>query len=178
MWKAAAIQGKKWLSDLLADEKKRVNLLLCMGVMGLLLLAVSEWIPKKEQAVVQSTPTKEAVASQQDYAQQLEYRLEELIAQIEGAGNVQVMVTLRQGQEVVYATDEETSSQGDTSVQHVLLAEDGLVETYQMPQVLGVAVVCEGGDTAAVQNRISALVEALTGVGANHITVAKMTSTQ
>ena len=51
MWKAAAIQGKKWLSDLLADEKKRVNLLLCMGVMGLLLLAVSEWIPKKEQAV-------------------------------------------------------------------------------------------------------------------------------
>ena len=54
---------------------------------------------------------------------------------------------------------------------------DGLVETVQTPQVLGVAVVCEGGGNAAVQNRVTALVEALTGVGANHITVAKMAST-
>ena len=55
---------------------------------------------------------------------------------------------------------------------------DGLVETVQTPQVLGVAVVCEGGGNAAVQNRVTALVETLTGVGANHITVAKMASTR
>ena len=42
----------------------------------------------------------------------------------------------------------------------------------------GVAVVCEGGGNAAVQNRVTALVETLTGVGANHITVAKMASTR
>ena len=48
----------------------------------------------------------------------------------------------------------------------------------QTPQVLGVAVVCEGGGNAAVQNRVTALVETLTGIGANHITVAKMASTR
>ena len=29
----------------LADEKQRVNLLVCMGLAGLLLLAVSSWLP-------------------------------------------------------------------------------------------------------------------------------------
>lgn len=176
-WKNLVAQGKKRLADGLADEKKRVNLLLCVGVAGLLLLALSEWVPQKEEKAPPAQ-TDETVVEQADYARQLEQQLEELIAQMDGAGRVQVMVTLRQGQEAIYATDQETSSQGDTSISHVLLGDDGMIETIQMPQVLGVAVVCEGGDTAAVQNRISTLVEALTGVGANHITVAKMASTQ
>lgn len=178
-WKTMAAEARKWLSERLADEKKRVNLLLCVGVAGLLLIALSEWFPlKMKTESAQSAPATDSTANQQDYAQQLEQRLEEVIAQMDGVGRVEVMVTLRQGQEAIYATDQETSSQGETSVHHVLVSDDGLIETFQMPQVLGVAVVCEGGDTAAVQNRISSLVESLTGVGANHITVAKMASTQ
>ena len=45
-----------------------------------------------------------------------------------------------------------------------------------LSRVLGVAVVCEGGGSAAVQSRVTALVQALTGIGTNHITVAKMAS--
>ena len=176
-WKDVAAQGKKRLADGLAEEKKRVNFLLCVGIAGLLLLALSEWIPQKKEPD-QPLQTDETVVEQEDYARQLELQLEELIAQMDGAGRTQVMVTLQQGQEAVYATDQETSSQGDTTINHVLLGDNGMIETIQMPQVLGVAVICEGGDAAAVQNRISSLVEALTGVGANHITVAKMASTQ
>ena len=113
-----------------ADEKQRVNLLVCTGLAGLLLLAVSV-----------------------------------------------VMVTLASGSESIYATD--TDSDGAST--HVLLGSggaDGLVETVQTPQVQGVAVVCEGGGNATVQSRVTALVEALTGVGASHITVAKMASTK
>ena len=33
------------LRTALADEKQRVNLLVCMGLAGLLLLAVSSWLP-------------------------------------------------------------------------------------------------------------------------------------
>ena len=43
-------------------------------------------------------------------------------------------------------------------------------------EIGGVAVVCEGGGSAAVQSRVTALVQALTGIGTNHITVAKMAS--
>jgi len=40
--------------------------------------------------------------------------------------------------------------------------------------VQGVAVLCQGGEDPAVQTRITALVQVLTGVGANHVTVAAL----
>lgn len=110
-----------------------------------------------------------------DYAAELETRLTALISRVEGAGKTAVMVTLESGSESIYATD--TDSDGSST--HVLLGSggaDGLVETVETPRVLGVAVVCEGGGSAAVQSRVTALVQALTGIGTNHITVAKMAS--
>ena len=138
------------LRTALADEKQRVNLLVLMGLAGLVLLAFSAWLPADDAAQPAPAAVQETAA---DYAAPLE-----------------------SGSESVYATD--TDRDGGST--HVLLGSggaDGLVETVQTPRVLGVAVVCEGGGTAAVQNRVTALVEALTGVGANHITVAKMAST-
>lgn len=163
--------------ELIHDEKRRVNLLVAIGALGLLLLAFSEWFPEPSTSV----PAEKQHASEaipQDYACQLEGRLRDLISHVEGAGAVEVMVTLENDSENVYATDEQTSADGSVSVNHVLLGDEGLLETTQTPQVLGVAVVCEGGDIAAVQSRISALVEVLTGVGANHVTVTKMAVTE
>ena len=160
------------LRTALADEKQRVNLLVLMGLAGLVLLAVSAWLPADDAA----QPAAAVQETAADYAAQLENRLTALIRCVDGAGDTAVMVTLESGSESVYATD--TDRDGGST--HVLLGSggaDGLVETVQTPRVLGVAVVCEGGGTAAVQNRVTALVEALTGVGANHITVAKMAST-
>ena len=150
----------------LADEKQRVNLLVCMGLVGLLLLAVSSWLPadSSTQSAAPAAMTAE-----------LETRLTALISRVEGAGKTAVMVTLESGSESIYATD--TDSDGSST--HVLLGSgeaDGLVETVETPRVLGVAVVCEGGGSAAVQSRVTALVQALTGIGTNHITVAKMAS--
>ena len=152
----------------LADEKQRVNLLVCMGLAGLLLLAVSSWLPADSST--QSAAPAAKTGSTADYAAELETRLTALISRVEGAGKTAVMVTLESGSESIYATD--TDSDGSST--HVLLGSggaDGLVET-----VLGVAVVCEGGGSAAVQSRVTALVQALTGIGTNHITVAKMAS--
>ena len=132
----------------LADEKQRVNLLVCMGLAGLLLLAVSSWLPADSST--QSAAPAAKTGSTADYAAELETRLTALISRVEGAGKT-----------------------------HVLLGSggaDGLVETVETPRVLGVAVVCEGGGSAAVQSRVTALVQALTGIGTNHITVAKMAS--
>lgn len=154
----------------LADEKQRVNLLVCMGLAGLLLLAVSSWLPADSST--QSAAPAAMTDSTADYAAELETRLTALISRVEGAGKTAVMVTLESGSESIYATD--TDSDGSST--HVLLGSgeaDGLVETVETPRVLGVAVVCEGGGSAAVQSRVTALVQALTGIGTNHITVAK-----
>ena len=158
-----------------ADEKKRMNLVVVIGLAGLLLLACSEWIPAAQE---QTSAELVSVQTEQDYALEMETRLEALLAQMEKVGRVKVMVTLANGEENVYATDSEKTANGTSQTNHVLLGKDGLLETIQTPQVLGVAVVCDGGDDAGVQNRISTLVAALTGVGVHHITVTKMASTQ
>lgn len=158
----------------LADEKQRVNLLVCMGLAGLLLLAVSSWLPA-DSSTQSAAPAAKTGSTADYYAAELETRLTALISRVEGAGKTAVMVTLESGSESIYATD--TDSDGSST--HVLLGSggaDGLVETVETPRVLGVAVVCEGGGSAAVQSRVTALVQALTGIGTNHITVAKMAS--
>lgn len=161
------------LKTLWDDEKRRVNLLLLTGLAGLALLAVSEWLPAEAAAPAEQP----LAAAQSDYAAALEDRLEALISQVEGAGQTRVMVTAASGEEAVYATDRSDGADGSSQEQHVLLGSsgaEGLVETTLPPQVLGVAVVCEGGGNAAVQLRITEIVQALTDVGASHITVAKM----
>lgn len=175
--------GTAWLERLrqrikalAGDEKKRINLVVCLGLAGLVLLALPEWLPQEEMSP--RVETEASTPGSEDYAIQLQERLEKLIAQVEGAGTARVMVTLASGEENIYATDRQTSSDGQDSVSHVLLDHNGLVETVQTPRVLGVAVVCEGGGDAAVQNQIIELVKALTGVGANHVTVAKMAAAE
>ena len=101
-------------------------------------------------------------------------RLQTLISNLAGAGETRVMVTLQCGEESIYAADTETSADGTAASKHVITGGTGLVETIQTPQVQGVAVLCQGGEDPAVQTRITALVQALTGVGANHVTVAAL----
>lgn len=175
-WPEAFRKAAERIRAIAADEKKRIDLLLVLGLTGLVLMGVSEWLPQQE-SVAQTTSAAENTAAdgQQDYAANLETRLQALIEQVDGAGHTTVMVTLAAGEENVYATDRTDSADGDSTENHVLLggsSEQGLVETVRTPSVLGVAVVCTGGGDLAVQRRVTELVTALTDVGANHITVA------
>ena len=115
-----------------------------------------------------------------NYEQQLEERLTGLISAMDGAGRAKVMVTLEAEEETVHAQDPERSrdSGGEASRSTHVLAGGAaaLVEAVLQPEVRGVAVLCEGGDQPGVQRRVTELVSALTGVGANHITVNKLQS--
>lgn len=160
------------LRTLWADEKKRTYLLLAAGLAGMLLICISEWMP--------ASPAPEMSAGSEessDYAASLEQRLTELIGQMEGAGRTRVMVTLASGGTTRYATDTEDTADSSRR-QHVLLGDGGLVEQVQTPEVLGVAVVCEGGDDPGLQLAVTELVQALTDAGASHITVTKMIATK
>ena len=98
---------------------------------------------------------------------------------MDGAGKTSVLVTATAGEQTIYAADETQEADGSRQTQHVLLGSGGtqaLVETVMTPRILGVAVVCEGGGSAVVQKRVIDIVQALTDVGASHITVTKMTS--
>ena len=116
---------------------------------------------------IASTPT--ATVSQ--YQTQLEQQLEGLISQLQGAGRTTVMVTLTTGEETVYAVDTQTGELQQQET-HVLL-QDGsaLAETTYLPQVCGVAVLCEGGGDVRIAARITELLHSLLDLPTNRICV-------
>lgn len=179
LWQKKLKDLLKTLRQRLPEEKRRLNLLMAAGLVGMVLLCLSEWLPSTtpdSQSVTQPANT----TGQSDghlYASELEQRLQELIQKVDGAGQCRVMVTISAGEETVYATDTE---QGETSSrsEHVVLGDEALIESVQAPEILGVAVVCEGGADVRVQNTITEMIRALTGIGANHITVTKLVTSQ
>ena len=165
------MKKKEFLSvfHALQSGKNRTSLAVVVGVLAMLLLLLSELLPSgtTQKAAVSTAQT--ATVSQ--YQAQLEQQLEELIGQLQGAGHTAVMVTLSTGEETVYAVD---TQMGDMQQQetHVLL-QDGsaLAETTYLPQVCGVAVLCEGGGDVRVAARITELLHSLLDLPTNRICV-------
>lgn len=152
----------------LQSSKGRTSLAVAVGVMAMLLLLLSELLPGggTQKAVASTTQT---VAVSQ-YQTRLEQQLEGLISQLQGAGRTTVMVTLTTGEETVYAVDTQT---GDLQQETHVLLRDGsaLAETTYLPQVCGVAVLCEGGGDVRVAARITELLHSLLDLPTNRICV-------
>ena len=108
--------------------------------------------------------------------------LTEILQSIEGAGRVQVMLSIAAGEKTVYQTDSDTSQDANTMdkrMETVVITdssrnEAGLVQQVNPPVYLGAIVVCEGGDNVAVKFAITQAVAKLTGLGADSICVLKM----
>ena len=134
-------------------KQGRARLAAAVGVLAMLLILLSELFPQNTAAG--STKNTKPVQSSTEYQAQLENRLEHLISQMSGAGKTTVMVTLETGEEAIYALDTQ-SGEMQSQQTHVLL-EDGsaLTETVCLPQVCGVAVLCEGGGDIRVAARIT-----------------------
>lgn len=157
----------------LGGEKQRTNLLLLAGAAGILLLGLSELWPGADPKAA-NVAQQSAAAVPNDYAAELEQRLAALLCQAEGAGRVEVMVTLAGGEQTVYAKDRRSAADGTQQEELALPGGTALVESVSMPRIQGVAVLCEGGGSPAVQSRVTDIVQALTGIGTNRITVAPL----
>lgn len=183
--------GQKLLENMKADKK--LTIIVLIGLAGIVLLLASELIklpPKQQDA--QAPP--ETTQTEYNYAEDIEKRLTELVASISGAGKAKVMVTLENGVESVYAADEKQSNErsseektGGMEVneknsresEYIILQsngsrDEGLVIKVIQPKIRGVAIVCEGGDSAYVQQRITQMVTAVLDIGASRISIARM----
>lgn len=171
------------LSEKLKKEKKLL-LTVAAGILGIVFIVISEFIPKSSYKKAETgEQNKNSVSS---YEETLEKRLESIISSVDGAGRVQVMVTLDTSEQTQYAKDEkENSKSGDKSSEksyekkYVLTDDDGgVVLKTTEPEVRGVIVVCDGGDNAAVKNGITSAVRAALSVDSNKITVLKMKNSE
>lgn len=124
------------------------------------------------------------------YEEYLEAELEEILADVQGAGNVKVMITLKETREKIvlcsYEQEEESLSEGDSeggsrdsysyisNQEYIYEGDVPYVVKEVMPKIEGVIVVCEGGDNAVVTDNITKAVEAVLPVSPSNVKVLKM----
>lgn len=152
---------------------------------------------KADGAAVGTGAGREAAGTGQD---SLEGRLEEFLSGLEGAGQVRVMLTYAASEErivekdapadSVSQTSENDSAGGSRSISSRERRESTVYATDreggQTPYVTktlaarveGVTVLAQGGGSRAVQKEITDMIEALFGIEAHKIKVAKLASGQ
>lgn len=143
---------------------KFVILILLVGV-GLMLIPTGK---KQEKPV-------ESVAEQASQKQTLADELEEILTNIQGAGRVQVMLTMRAGEQTVYQTDTPATDRQDTVIiTDEDRAQGGLVQQIIAPTYRGAIILCEGAESASVCLAITEAVSKVTGLDSSQISVLKM----
>lgn len=134
-------------------------------LIGLVLMLLPEGEEQTEN------PQPEDVAVTKTEAQQLE----EILAKVQGVGEVEVMLTVAVDARNVYQTDTSDGIGYDTViVTGENRGQEGLVSSVEGPRYRGAIVVCQGGDDPKVRLAVVEAVCNATGLGADCVTVLKM----
>ena len=157
------------------NKKMRSNILLAL-LLGILLLAAGRSFSDSKEEVPQTV----AAAETADRA--TERRMAEILSKIQGAGQVDVMLTYRQTEEKTIAHNETREESGETlrTEQTAILLEDGdgatepLILTETSPVVEGVVIAAQGADSPGVAAALNQAAQALLDVPAHKVAVLKM----
>ncbi len=159
----------------LDNKKKSGKLVIALGLLGMLIILLSEFITISNTQDNMSEQVENG--NLQDilmYKKTLEDELTLLIGQLDGAGQTVVMVTLESGEEIIYAKDETQNTAQNTQTHVMLESGSALTQTVLLPNVAGVAVLCEGGGDIAVVVKITEMLSALFRLPTTYISVEKL----
>ena len=152
---------------------KRYRFAILVLVVGLALML----IPAKREEQQSQTPIQSEIQDRPEMSEELA----QILSHIQGAGKVEVMLTVAYGEKTIYQTDEDISGgeSGATRIETVIItsgdrAQNGLVQQVNPPVYLGAIVVCQGADRSSVRLAIVEAVSKVTGLGAERISVLKM----
>ncbi len=132
------------LINAILKDKKKLTALIVVFV-GILIIILS--FGSKEESKYEEY-------SLDKYKAELEDELESLCESIDGVGKCRVTVTFSDGEKFEYKGSNVVGS--------------------EPPRVLGVTVVCDGGDRADIKSDISECMKALFNIGSNRVCVLKM----
>ena len=168
---------------------------LVLGLLGLLLLVRALPLKEKVEDAAQETAGEIAEPKIRDEREQLQSQLEEALSQVEGVGEVRVLITMdTMGERIVEKdapdTSEKTSqedSQGGVQEKETVSREENTVYERRedgretpyitseiLPRIRGVLVIAKGGGNPETVQQIQEAVEALFHLEAHKIKVMKM----
>lgn len=107
-----------------------------------------------------------------------EAKLETILSAVEGAGKTRVMLTLDRGSRQILAQDLDRDSDGSGSSTTVTVGKGSGNQTVvplqtMAPSFRGALIVCPGGNDPEVKWNLIAAVSALTGLGADCISICQ-----
>ena len=193
---------KEWFDGLKTGEKlPKKNQLIIILLIGILLLVIVIPVENPQEKGARKTEGQETLSASAgeaqaagEYEEYLERKTAKLLQEVEGAGEVTVMVTLRSGGQKIIekdqsstsrTTEEEDSEGGTRSMKDQSSDKTSIYEQYSdgssspyvskelSPEIEGVVVIAEGGDDAVVVKNITEAVQALFGVEAHKIKIMK-----
>lgn len=146
-----------------------------IGIIGIILILLSDMIPSS------TTNSENKQINYQQYTKELEQNTKNIISSIEGVGKCNVMITLDETDENVYAmdTDEKNSSGSISSKNEYVFYEKNnddtpiLIKQY-FPKVKGIVVVCQGGDDVVVKEEVICAITSLFDIPSSKISVSKL----
>lgn len=152
-----------------------------LGVAGLLLIIISSVLPEKKQSAPPSADLNVNSVDSSDYCHETEQKLEEFLKKIDGAGDVKVYLTIKSSERYVYVAEEKkVKSENKTEEEEKYVIVGGgserepLIETVEAPEITGAVIVCTGGGSPVVEERIYKAASAALGISTGKIYVTKM----
>ena len=190
---------KEWFSDLRSGKKTpKKNHLLILFLTGLLLfIAVVPFpSPEKDESENETSISAGSVSETDmgEYETYLEKKTADILRQVDGVGEVTVMITLKSGGQKIIEKDQSSTSQtteesdsagGVRTVEDTVSDKTSIYEQQSdgssvpyvskelSPEVEGVVVIADGGDNAVTAKSITEAVQALFGVEAHKIKIMK-----
>ncbi len=161
------------------DLFRRYKFVLLVIAVGLVLLLWPSG--EKPSEPVQET---DSLSAAEDFSvSALEEKLSQTLSKIQGAGDVTVVLTVRSGARKILAEDVTTAvaSDGERQSQRANLVvssgagagEEPVLVQQLYPEFQGALVVCTGGNDASTRLKLMEAVSALTGLGADKISICK-----
>ena len=165
------LNREKW--ELLWKKYRWITVIILAGLLLMLIPSAAD------EADKEPLPERETFS-----LSETEHRMEEILSRIEGAGKLQLMLTLKSGSNLQLAENtDETAEDSETRIQRETVTinrgsgyEDIIVTQQTYPVYQGALVVCQGANQASVRLALIEAVSALTGLSSDKISIVKWNS--
>ncbi len=175
------IKDNKFIKKIL--EEGKTNIFITLGFIGILLVLLSQNTDTNEEIKILEENNDNNLES---YIDTLEEDLKNIVSLVEGAGEVEVMITLESSWENVYVSEEKSQDENfegesvKSSYENNLVLIEGqeedsaLVKTTLEPAIKGVVIVSKGAEDISVVSDITEVAKVALDVSSNKICVIKM----
>lgn len=156
------------------------KILIMVGIIGIALIFLSSLGGEDKENVKAN-----AEFSAEQYCNELQEQIKKTVTEITGSKNCSVVVTLESGIRYSYADikeehssdkteKDESSSENQLKSGYITVkdadgGERALLVTAEMPQIRGVAIVCDGGDNEVLNQKIENAVTAALNITSKRV---------